>query len=402
MNIKEDSQIKNKKQEKSNVPIYFYNRLIAKELPNADDYINIINDNDSEHESNNKEIINNKLINESKENKKEIKSKINFNKNDEEKDEPKEKSTDIEIQIINDIPKKNKEKKEELPPMYDYDKIKDDIFPKINLKEEIKENFIRSEKIVSLEKSLSDETFSNKKTRKRGLNKSNGEIKKKRGRKRKHESSDALHKNDSPDNIIKKIKSKLMKNLLIFINDLLNSLEEKNKILINLNINSKSQKETEEKIQIIKKIDYKKIVNDMKRQNNLAFLKMTLKEFLSNKISEKYSTLSKDLNKSIINELLNKEKENLIIKYIFNLTYGDWIDIYTYKKEITDFGNIDNESAKKIEKYFQKVDSLLIEIYNLNFGNNYFSLFISLLYNFERWFFVKQNRKRKDKKEKVE
>ena len=286
--------------------------------------------------------------------------------------------------------------------MYDYDKIKDDIFPKINLKEEIKENFIRSEKIVSLEKSLSDETFSNKKTRKRGLNKSNGEIKKKRGRKRKHESSDALHKNDSPDNIIKKIKSKLMKNLLIFINDLLNSLEEKNKILINLNINSKSQKETEEKIQIIKKIDYKKIVNDMKRQNNLAFLKMTLKEFLSNKISEKYSTLSKDLNKSIINELLNKEKENLIIKYIFNLTYGDWIDIYTYKKEITDFGNIDNESAKKIEKYFQKVDSLLIEIYNLNFGNNYFSLFISLLYNFERWFFVKQNRKRKDKKEKVE
>ena len=89
MNIKEDSQIKNKKQEKSNVPIYFYNRLIAKELPNADDYINIINDNDSEHESNNKEIINNKLINESKENKKEIKSKINFKKNDEEKYEPK-------------------------------------------------------------------------------------------------------------------------------------------------------------------------------------------------------------------------------------------------------------------------------------------------------------------------
>ena len=402
MNIKENTQNKNQKHKNSNDAISPYNNFNPNELPNADDYINIINDNDSEHESNNKEIINNKLINESKENKKEIKSKINFNKNDEEKDEPKEKSTDIEIQIINDIPKKNKEKKEELPPMYDYDKIKDDIFTKINLKEEIKENFIRSEKIVSLEKSLSDETFSNKKTRKRGLNKSNGEIKKKRGRKRKHESSDALHKNDSPDNIIKKIKSKLMKNLLIFINDLLNSLEEKNKILINLNINSKSQKETEEKIQIIKKIDYKKIVNDMKRQNNLAFLKMTLKEFLSNKISEKYSTLSKDLNKSIINELLNKEKENLIIKYIFNLTYGDWIDIYTYKKEITDFGNIDNESAKKIEKYFQKVDSLLIEIYNLNFGNNYFSLFISLLYNFERWFFVKQNRKRKDKKEKVE
>ena len=47
----------------------------------------------------------------------------------------------------------------------------------------------------------------------------------------------------------------------------------------------------------------------MKRKNNLTFLKMTLKEFLSNKISSKYSALSKDLNKSTINEILNKEKE---------------------------------------------------------------------------------------------
>ena len=394
MNIKENTQNKIQKQKNSNDAISPYNNFNPNELPNADDYINIINDYDSEQEPPNKEKIKTKQLSNINENKKEIKSKIIFNEKLHEKDEPKEKSTDIEIQIINDIPKINKENKEILPPLYLYDKIKDDIFPKMDLKEEIKESFIRSENILNLEKSLSDETYYSKKTRKRGLNKSNEEIKKKRGRKKNDEPSDALHNKDSADNIIKKIKSKIFKYLLMFINDLLNSLKEKNKNKIIVN---KNEKLSEKEKKIIKKIDYKTIVNDMKRKNNLAFLKMSLKEFLSNQISSKYSTLSKDLNKSTINEILNKEKENIIIKYIFNLTFGDWIDIYTYKKEITDFGNIDIESIKEIEKKFKKVESLLEEIYNLNYGNNYFSFFISLLYNFERWFYVKQSREKKEK-----
>ena len=137
----------------------------------------------------------------------------------------------------------------------------------------------------------------------------------------------------------------------------------------------------------------------MKKNNNLAFLKMTLKDLLSTNISSKYSTLSKDLNKITINDILNKEKEN-IIKFIFNLTFGDWIDIYTYKKEIIDFGIIDNEEIREIEENFKKVDSLLEEIYNLQYENNYFSFFISLLYNFERWFYVKQSREKREKNNK--
>ena len=394
MNIKENTQNKNQKQKNSNDAISPFINFNPNELPNADDYINIINDYDSEQEPPNKEKIKAKQLSNIDENKKEIKSKKNFNKKLQEKDEPKEKSTYIEIQIINDIPKINKENKEMLPPLYLYDKIKDDIFPKMDLKEEIKESFIRSENILNLEKSLSDEKYYSKKTRKRGLNKSNEEIKKKRGRKKNDEPSDALHNKDSADNIIKKIKSKIFKYLLMFINDLLNSLKEKNKNKIIVN---KNEKESEKEKKIIKKIDYKTIVNDMKRKNNLAFLKMSLKEFLSNQISSKYSTLSKDLNKSTINEILNEEKENIIIKYIFNLTFGDWIDIFTYKKEITDFGNIDIESIEEIENNFKKVDFLLKEIYNLNYGNNYFSFFISLLYNFERWFYVKQSREKKEK-----
>ena len=397
MSIKEDSQKKNKKQENFNYLENPFNSFLPKVFPNPYNYNNIINDNESDQESISKEKKKSKhLINTLKEDKNEIKSKINFNKKDEEKDEVKEKTPDIEIHLNSDNLKDIKENKEQMPTLYLYDKIKYDIFPKMNLKEEIKESFIRSEFIINEEKKMSDEAYNSKKTRKRGLNKSNEEIKKKRGRKKNDDPSNSAHNKDSPDNIIKKIKSKLLEYLLKFINDLLNSLKENNKVYFN--IDNKNEKEENEPI--IKKIDYNKIVNDMKRQNNLSFLKMELKEFLSNKISSKYSTLSKDSNKKTINKLLNKEKDNLIIKYIFNLKFGDWIDIFTYKKEVEDFGSIDNESIKKIEKYFQKVDSLLKEIYNLENGNDYFSLFISLLYNFERWFFVKQNRDRKDKIEK--
>jgi hypothetical protein len=51
---------------------------------------------------------------------------------------------------------------------------------------------------------------------------------------------------------------------------------------------------------------------------------------------------------------------------------------------------------------FTRVDKLLKEIYELHNENNYFSLFFSILYNFERWFFIKKGRqinRRKNEKE---
>ena len=230
MNRKEEFLEKNKNIKNINEPKNPYNHINPNELPNADDYINIINDSESEEESPNKENIKYKqLKNENKEDKTlfESESKIKFTKKDEKKEQTKEKSTDKEIRIFKDIQNLNKENKEHLPPLYFYEKIKDEIFPKINLKEEIKENFIKAKNILSLEKDLSDETFYSKKTRKRGLNKSYQELKKKRGRKKNDNPSYALHNKDSQDNIIKKIKSKLLDYLLNFINSLLISLKKK-------------------------------------------------------------------------------------------------------------------------------------------------------------------------------
>ena len=45
---------------------------------------------------------------------------------------------------------------------------------------------------------------------------------------------------------------------------------------------------------------------------------------------------------------------------------------------------------------FERIDELLEDIY-LNNDINYYSSFIYLIYNYERWFYVKQGRKREKK-----
>ena len=153
----------------------------------------------------------------------------------------------------------------------------------------------------------------------------------------------------------------------------------------------------------IKKIDYKKFVNNMKKKDNLKLLKTILKNVLSNDISSKYSTKEKDSNKKEIEKLLNQEKNKEIITFVFNLTFGDWLDFFTYKKEINDFDNSDNKIRKEIEDNFERVDKLLEEMCNKNnYEDSYFSLYICLLYNFERWFFIKQERKKKDRSKEEE
>ena len=154
------------------------------------------------------------------------------------------------------------------------------------------------------------------------------------------------------------------------INDLLNSLLNNNIKKFTINKNKKEENE-----KILKKIAYKKIIDDTKRENNLLFLKMPLKEIFSNNISSKYRITNKNLNKNRIEALLTKKKDNEIIMFVLNMTFGDWFDIFIYKKELKDF---------KI----------------LNFGKDYFSYFVYLIYNYERWFFIKQGRQRKYNKKK--
>ena len=375
--------------------------LNIKNLKYDDDISNIINDSDSEQVEqvscyeqntksnqlslNNVNVLKNlpirndlSLLNENKETK--ISKKFKIKKNN--------------FRININSTTLEEEKNSTLPPQYFYDKIKKEIFPKLNLKDEIKKSFIKNDTIMQLEDNISDKYFFSKKKRNRGKTKSKEKIQKPKGRKKNVDTSKSNHNKDSPDNIIKKIKSKLLHHYLLnFINDLLNSILKEETIK---SLKKSTNEKDQDKEKIIKKINYKQIVDDMKKENNLNFLQLSLKDLLSKNISQKYSTFSEDINKKIINEILLREEDDDIISYIFNLTFGEWFDVFTFKKEIKDVIFFDEEKQKIIMNKFERVDNLLEDIYSNN-NKNYFSCFLYLLYNFERWFFVKQGRQRKEK-----
>lgn len=385
---KQEEIFKNKNQNSQNEQI---NIIDLKKLPNPDDYMN---DSGSEeifqyNENLKNQNISNNILNKSD-------SRLINEKRNNDKKELQEKSINF-LSNENDI---QKEIEKEIPPQYFYDKIKNEIFPKLNLKNDLKKNFIKNDKIIKLENNMSDEYFLNKKTRNRGQTKTKVKNYKKKGRKKIDDNSASIHNKDSPDNIIKKIKSKLLDyHLLNFINSLLNSLLNRDKINAYLKKNTNEKEQEKEKL--IKKLDYKQFVDDMKKENNLNFLKLSLKGLLSKDISKKYSTLPKDLNKTVINEILNKEKDNEIISFLFNLTFGEWFDVFTFKKEITDLKFLEDNKKHIIMNKFERIDKLLEDIY-LNNDINYYSSFVYLIYNYERWFYVKQGRKRKEKNNKNE
>ena len=309
------------------------------------------------------------------------------------KNEPK-----IEIEI-----KKTEEEKKNIlptpPKQYEFDDIKNilSILPKNN-HNEIIQSFIYTDNLKELENKMSDKTYFAPKKRNRNKEEKKSEAKKP-GRKKKEDTSDRDHSKDSEDNIIKKIKNKFITTLVIFINCIINSSlsDEKIKSYVRImkNLNDEQEPEKED---LIKYLDNKKTVEETKKEINLNFLKMPLKEFLSIDISPKYTTYERESNKIMINEIIKNEKENEVLMFILNdLTFEDYMDVYTRKKKFSDFKQLDLNKIYLIERNFTYVDSLLEEVYRKNDKDNYFSRFTSILYNFKRWFFIKQDRKREKK-----
>ena len=304
---------------------------------------------------------------------------------------------EISVEKNDEETNENKKKLPKPPKQYEFNEIKDKILPKLNINtyEKINPCYIFTDNVEDLQKKMSDDTYYAEKKRNRDK-----EIKKndpkKRGRKTKQDTSVREHTKNSEDNIIKKIKTKVIDTLLTFINNCINCFlsEEKIKSYVKIMKDIKDDKEPE-KENLLKFLDYKKTINETKRETNLQFFKMPLKDFLSIDISPKFSTYRKDSNKIIINELLKNEQDNEILMFILNdLTFEDFIDIYTHKKELKSFPKLDESKINLINYNFIYVESLLEEVHKLNDENNYFSCFTSILYNLKRWFFIKQERNR--------
>lgn len=188
------------------------------------------------------------------------------------------------------------------------------------------------------------------------------------GRKRANDKTERNHNKYNSDNIIKKCKSIFFSQIIEYIN---NFIKEYKSI------------ETEEATLL--KLDYNDCVNRLKKENELKILDMKLKEIGYFKTSMKYK-LNKDrnINQIIINKILDQEKDNERINQLLNMTFSDWIDIFTYKTK---------------REYEFKFDGLIkvLEKIKEGFNEEYFSRFIFYLFNYQSWFMNRKGRKRRKK-----
>ena len=182
-----------------------------------------------------------------------------------------------------------------------------------------------------------------------------------------------VHNKISIDNIIKKVKCKYFE----YTRKTVNLLIDKYKT----NKNKKYE---------LLKLDYKLYVDQLNKELDLNLLNMTLKVFLSLKISSKYKEHPKDENKKTIEQLLNDEKNNEVIIYIMNLTFNQWIDMFRHKKSKNINGNI-------VE--FEGIDDVINEINNKNKEQGYIGNFMYALFYYEDWFKNKVGRKKKENKD---
>ena len=202
----------------------------------------------------------------------------------------------------------------------------------------------------------------------------------KRGRKGDRNIKGEVHNKMSSDNIIKKIKGKIIQYLVIFMNNILEKKEiDKNKIY---NINYQ-------------------YINQLKKCIDLELLEKTLKDILSMKITSKIKTLDENFNKIFIEKIENKQekvKDYDTVMLTLNMKFKDFLSLFTFKKNIDDIikENGWEEYApkinfKKIEESLVDAEVLLNQIYKES-DPQYLSTFIFLLFNYERWFYVKSAR----------
>ena len=207
------------------------------------------------------------------------------------------------------------------------------------------------------------------------------EKKTKRGRKTKITKNREEHNKMSSDNIIKKVKSKLFFYLFQFLNKMLNKADE-----------NKQPK--------LVQLDYK-YINQLNKDIDIKYLRMSLKDLASLEISSKFKNRPSDANRQFIERVIDKiepVEDYDTILFIFNMTFGEWMDFFTCKKDINElkdqYKEVNNINFDKIGQNIACVKELLEEMIENN-DEQYFSFFTFYLYNYERWFSIKTARNRK-------
>ena len=121
------------------------------------------------------------------------------------------------------------------------------------------------------------------------------------------------------DNLLSKIKSLILRESLIFINDKIKKVYKKEKLGLRSLL-----------LKFSMKIVFKGTIS-----YNKVFIYKTLKEIFSDDISKRYHLLNKDNNKILIERLLNEkdEEKRNIFENILNLTFLDIAQYLTGQRE---------------------------------------------------------------------
>jgi hypothetical protein len=174
-----------------------------------------------------------------------------------------------------------------------------------------------------------------------------------RNRKNKTLTKKNQHNKFEINNIITKIKRKVLSNSVEYINNKLKKNEKMKEIKL-------------------KKIE-KSVIAVCEKQQNLALLETKLKDLLSNDISPKYTTIKdkKNFNKEQIDKILKKDDPEL--NEILNKTLNDMINLYVQEKVkndlYEDFSRIEDDKKEIInmyesdgEAYFNKYKKIAQEL----------------------------------------
>ena len=292
------------------------------------------------------------------------------------------------------IIKKVEKEGDDVPMQYTFEMI-NPIIQQLNIPSHVKKKIFMDSNLNKIETHMNDTALSGKKRRRRKgkIILDDDKVFQKVGRKKQDDFTKRKHDKNSADNIIKKLKLKFFEYSLKFLNNILNAYLDKTKIIEYTRFLRKDIKIEDETQNLIKFLDYK-FVDKIKKETDLQLLKSPLKDIFSNDISPKYSTLSRDSNKKMIERILEEQKDNLNIMFAFNLTFEEWIEIFTFKKELKSFIILDKDKMKDLNDKFIKLDKLILEIYDKNYTNNYLSYFISYAFNYKRWFIMKRGRNR--------
>ena len=167
------------------------------------------------------------------------------------------------------------------------------------------------------------------------------------------------HNKFAQDNIIKKCKGIFFSNVIDNINAYIKEDEFK-----------------------LTKLNYEMYVKDLKKENELKLFNTYLKDLASFEASPKNKSKNGNSisNKSKIEKILKKEKDNDNLINLLNLKFGEWIDIFTLK----------NKFDRTIE--FNGLNNSLEKVRKKNNSSKYLSRFIFLLFNYKRWFINKKGR----------